>query len=150
MDLNKVNNAISAAVESAGCEIVDIEYDKKYGEMNLTVYVYKKGLTLDDCEKVHYAIDPILDELDPTCGKPYNLNVSSPGLDRPFKTQRDFERNYDTEVELKLFAPQKGKKLFEGVLKNRGENVTVIVCGQEEFTFENSKIAFVRPLVKFE
>lgn len=150
MDLNSVKNAISSAVESVGCEIVDIEYDKKYGEMNLTVFVYKKGLTLDDCEKVHYAIDPILDELDPTNGKPYNLNVSSPGLDRPFKTQRDFERNYDTEVELKLFAPQKGKKLFEGVLKSRGENVTVIVCGQEELIFENSKIALVRPLVKFE
>jgi len=150
MDINRVKEAISPVVENLGYEIVDISYEKKYEEMNLTIFIYKKGLTLDDCEKVHYAIDPILDELDPTNGKPYNLNISSPGLDRPFKTQRDFERNYGEEVELKLYAPFRGKKIFEGVLKNRAENVTVIICDENEMSFENTKIALVRPLVKFE
>ncbi len=150
MDLSRVRTAISPAVESLGCEIVDIEYEKKYGEMNLTVFIYKKGLTLDDCEKVHYAVDPIIDELDPTNGKPYHLNISSPGLDRPFKTLRDFERNYGEEVELKLYAPYRGKKLFEGILLNRAENVTVISVDGQETSFENTKIALVRPLVKFE
>lgn len=150
MDLDRVKNAIAAAVEHEGCEIVAVEYTKQYDEMNLTVFIYKKGLTLDDCERVHYAIDPILDELDPTEGKPYNLNVSSPGLDRPFKTQRDFERNYGEEVEVKLYSPIRGKKLFEGVLIERGENITKINCGDEEKIFENNKIAYVRPLVKFD
>jgi len=150
MDLIKVKNAIMPILESLGYEMVDIEYEKKYGEMNLTVFIYKKGLDLNDCEKVHYAIDPVLDQLDPSFGKPYVLNVSSPGLDRPFKSQRDFERNYGEEVELKLYAPIKGKKVYEGVLISRGQNVTIISISNQEISFENNKIALVRPLVKFE
>ncbi len=147
----KVLEKIESIVTALGYEVVDIEFEKKYGEDNLTVFIdIPTGVSLDDCEKVHYAIDPALDELDPTNGKPYVLNVSSPGLDRPFKKQRDFERNYGKEVEVKLYAPLKGKKLYEGVLVERGENVTVIKLSKETITIENNKIALVRPLVKFE
>ena len=119
--------------------------------MNLTVYIdIPRGVNLDDCETVNNAVNPILDELDPTNGAPYILNVSSPGLDRPFKKQRDFERNYGKEVEVKLYAPLKGKKLYEGVLQTRDNNTVTILCGGEELKIENSRIAFVRPLVKFE
>ena len=147
----KVLEKIEPIVTALGYEVVDIEFEKKYGEDNLTVFIdIPTGVSLDDCEKVHYAIDPALDELDPTNGKPYVLNVSSPGLDRPFKKQRDFERNYGKEVEVKLYAPLKGKKIYEGVLVERGENVTVIKLSKETITIENNKIALVRPLVKFE
>ena len=91
-----------------------------------------------------------MDELDPTSGAPYSFNVSSPGLDRPFKTQRDFERNYGTEVEVKLYAPMMGKKLYEGILKEKRDNVFTIVDKGKEITIECSKAAYVRPLVKFE
>ena len=142
---------IEPTVSGLGYEVVDVEFAKKYGEDNLTVFIdCPNGVSLDDCEKVHYAIDPLLDELDPTGGKPYVLNVSSPGLDRPFKKQRDYERNYGKEVEIKLYAPQKGVKLFEGVLVSRNENTVTIEVKGEQITFENTKIAFVRPLVKFE
>jgi ribosome maturation factor RimP len=142
---------IEPTVSRLGYEVVDVEFAKKYGEDNLTVFIdCPNGVSLDDCEKVHYAIDPLLDELDPTGGKPYVLNVSSPGLDRPFKKQRDYERNYGKEVEIKLYAPQKGVKLFEGVLVSRNENTVTIEVKGEQITFENTKVAFVRPLVKFE
>jgi ribosome maturation factor RimP len=142
---------IEPTVSGLGYEVVDVEFAKKYGEDNLTVFIdCPNGVSLDDCEKVHYAIDPLLDELDPTGGKPYVLNVSSPGLDRPFKKQRDYERNYGKEVEIKLYAPQKGVKLFEGVLVSRNENTVTIEVKGEQITFENTKVAFVRPLVKFE
>ncbi len=147
----KVLEKIEPIVTSMGYEIVDVEFEKKYVDDNLTVFIdVSTGVSLDDCEKVHYAIDPALDELDPTDGKPYVLNVSSPGLDRPFKKQRDFERNYGKEVEVKLYAPLKGKKIFEGVLVERKENVTVIESRGETIAIENNKIALVRPLVKFE
>ncbi|MBE5730784.1 MAG: ribosome maturation factor RimP [Clostridiales bacterium] len=143
--------AVSGTLTDMGYELVDVEYDKQYGQMTLTVYIYKEGgVDLDDCEKVSRALDPILDEINPTGDEPYSFNVSSPGLDRPFKTQRDFERNYGEEVEVKLYAPLKGKKVYEGVLKEKAQNTFTIICGEEEITIECAKAAFVRPLVKFE
>ena len=147
-----VFDKINPAVEELGYEIVDVEFVTKNNESTLTIYVDKvpEGISLDDCEKVSIAIDPLLDELNPTTDKPYTLNVSSPGLDRPFKKQRDFERNYNKEVEVKLYAPMLGKKLYEGVLILHDANVTVINVENKEVKIENSKIAVVRPLVKFE
>lgn len=147
-----VFDKINPAVEELGYEIVDVEFVTKNNESTLTIYVDKvpEGISLDDCEKVSIAIDPLLDELNPTNDKPYTLNVSSPGLDRPFKKQRDFERNYNKEVEVKLYAPMLGKKLYEGVLILHDANVTVINVENKEVKIENSKIAVVRPLVKFE
>lgn len=146
-----VREKIEPIVSAMGYEIVDVEFTKKHGEDNLTVYIdIPSGVSLDDCEKVHYAIDPLLDELDPTDGKSYILNVSSPGLDRPFKTQRDFERNYGREAEIKLFAPLKGKKTYEGTLVARDENSVTITADGKEIRIESNKIAVVRPLVKFE
>lgn len=142
---------IQPAVTALGYEIVDVEFEKKNCEDNLTIFIdIPSGVSLDDCEKVHYAVDPLLDELDPTAGKPYILNVSSPGLDRPFKKQRDYERNYGKEVEIKLYAPLKGKKVYEGVLVARDENSLTLNLGKEEIKIENNKIAIARPLVKFE
>ena len=143
---------INPAVDALGYEIVDVEYVTKNNESTLTIYVDKvpEGISLDDCEKVSIAIDPLLDELNPTNDKPYTLNVSSPGLDRPFKKQRDYERNYNKEVEVKLYAPMLGKKLYEGVLISHDANVTILSVDGKEVKIENSKIAVVRPLVKFE
>lgn len=143
--------AVVDVLAEMGYELVDVEYDKQYGQMTLTVYIYKQGgIDLDDCEKVSRKLDPILDEVNPTGDTPYSFNVSSPGLDRPFKTQRDFERNYGEEVEVKLYAPLKGKKLYEGVLKEKNENTFTILCSDKEVTIECAKAAYVRPLVKFE
>jgi ribosome maturation factor RimP len=147
----QVKAAIARAVAGENCEIVDVEYERKYGAMHLTVFIDAPGgVTLDDCERVHKAIDPVLDELNPTADAPYVLNVSSPGLDRPFKTLRDFERNYNREVEVKLYAPRLGQKLFEGVLTERTEHTTTITADGQVLKFENGKIALVRPLIKFE
>ena len=143
---------IEPLVTEMGYEIVDVEFVKKGVDATLTVYIdnVPVGVSLDDCEKVSVAIDPLLDELNPTNDEPYTLNVSSPGLDRPFKKHRDFERNYGKEVEIKLYAPMLGKKIYEGVLVSHTENTTEIECEGKQVKFENSKIAIARPLVKFE
>lgn len=145
-----VEGIIKPALEDMGYELVDVEYAKKGEDMHLTVYVdIPRGVTLDDCEAVSNAIDPLLDEADPTEGKPYMLDVSSPGLDRPFKKLRDYERNYGREVEVKLYAPLMGKKLYEGVLKEKRDNSVVIETEKGETTIEDTRIACVRPLVRF-
>lgn len=149
--IQQTKNAVLPTLTELGYELVDVEYEKQYGQMTLTVFIYKPGgVDLNDCEKVSHALDPILDEVNPTGDQPYTFNVSSPGLDRPFKTQRDFERNYGEEVEVKLYAPIKGKKVYEGVLKEKNETTFTILCDDKEVVIECAKAAYVRPLVKFE
>ncbi len=101
--------------EEVGVEIVDASWDN--GKRALTIFIdCEGGLDLVTCEKFHNAIDAPLDELDPTFGAAYTLNCSSPGLDRPFKTARDFEKHMGEKVEVHLYAPLYGKKYFEGEL----------------------------------
>ncbi len=149
---NTVYEAVNPTVVSLGYEIVDIVERSEYGQKVITFVVDKvpDGVSLDDCESLHYAIEPIMDELDPTGGKPYVLEVSSPGLDRPLKTQRDFERNYGKEVEVRLYAPLKGVKSYEGVLLERTDGYVLLGRGSGETKIENTRIAVVRPLVKFD
>ncbi|MCL2847520.1 MAG: ribosome maturation factor RimP [Firmicutes bacterium] len=155
MNLEKIKETVFPIVEGFKLELVDIEYLKQHGQNHLTIFIAGDNpITLEDCEKVHNAIDVPLEELNPSNDSPYVLNVSSPGLDRPFKTQRDFERNYNKMVEVKLYAPYRGQKIYEGVLIEKLPNVVAInakVKGKEErMQFENSKVVFVRPFVSFE
>lgn len=130
-------------------EIVDVEWNDR--ERALTVLIERAGgVDLDTCERFHNAIMDPIDELDPTYDQPYTLNVSSPGLDRPFKTARDFERNLGGEVEIKLFAPMKGKKFLEGVLVAFDENSVTLKTDKEENKISRNKIAKINKAIKFE
>lgn len=130
-----------------GIEIVDVELN---GE-NLTVFIETEaGVDLDTCERFHNAIMEPIDELDPSFGAAYTLNVSSPGLDRPFKTVRDFERNLGKEVEIKLYAPLKGKKFLEGVLTAFDEHSVTVLIGNAEEKINKTKIAKINKAIKFE
>lgn len=137
-------------VEANGVELVDVEYKKVFGTPTLTVYIDKPGgVSLDDCERVHMAIDAPLDELDPTQGQPYNLNVSSPGLDRPLKTARDFERKIGEKIEVSLYAPVDGEKKFLAVLSAvRGEEITLDDNGKT-VTLQLKQIAAAKPYIEF-
>ena len=150
--IERAKPVIENTLSALGYELVDIEYKNLYGQKHLIVYVAsERGISLDDCEIVSNALDKPLDDLDPTAGVPYCLDVSSPGLDRPFKTRRDYERNYGKSVEIKLYAPLKGKKFYEGVLKQKTDNAVVIETDAgETLTIEDNRIAFTRPLVRFE
>lgn len=145
---------VEEVLEKLGYELVDIEYKTMYGDKHLTVYIASKSganISLDDCETVSNALDGPLDELDPTGNAPYCLDVSSPGLDRPFKTQRDYERNYGQMVEVKLFAPLAGekKKLYVGTLKSRTDEELTVETDEGELNIDNRKIALVRPYIEF-
>ena len=92
----------------------------------------------------------MLDELDPTYGAPYTLNVSSPGLDRPLKTQRDFDKCMGERVEVKLFAPLKGKKLFEATLVGfDGNNIELEEKG-EVIKLEKTRVAKITRAIDFD
>ena len=111
-----VDQAVRATVEALGFELDEVEYQKEQGNWVLTLYIdAPEGVTLDDCERVSHAVDPILDEADPIPDA-YYLSVSSIGLDRPLKKDRDFARNIGNKLDVKLYAPVNKKKEFLGTL----------------------------------
>ncbi len=147
--IEEIRAFLEKIAEPMQIEIVDLEFDKR--TETLTVFIEtENGVDLDTCEKYHNAIMDPIDELDPTNGAPYTLNVSSPGLDRPFKSARDFERNLGGDVEIKLFAPLKGKKFLEGCLLDYDGNCVTVKTETEELKISLNKIAKINKAIKFD
>jgi ribosome maturation factor RimP len=145
----EVIDFLQPIAEGVGVEIIDAEWNLR--EKALTVYIDAPGgIDLNLCEKFHRAIDEPLDELDPTFGVPYTLNCSSPGLDRPFKTARDFERHMNEKVEVKLYAPQRGKKLFEGVMTAYDGNTVTVATKEGEMKFPLTQVAKINLAIEFD
>lgn len=140
-------------IEEMGYELLEVDYVKENGGMSLIFTIDKEGgVTIDDCEIVNRKIDPIIDELNPTDDKPYTLVVSSPGLDRPIKTERDFKRNLEKEVEVKFYEPLKpyNKKLLTGVLKAWDEtSVTILIEEEQNIQIPRKIIAQIVPVINF-
>ncbi|MBO5712972.1 MAG: ribosome maturation factor RimP [Clostridia bacterium] len=135
--------------DSLNIEIVEVSF-KMAKNPSLTVYIDKEGgVDLDTCELFHNAINEPLDTLNPY-DNPYTLNVSSPGLDRPFKTERDFMRNVGKEVEVKLYASVSGKKFIEGVLKAYDGKVVTVTDGGQDYTLPLSSIVKINKAIKFD
>ena len=105
--IGEIEQALAPVAASVGVEIYEIAF-KQGKNPSLTVFLDTEaegGIDLDTCERFHNAADPVLDELDPTFGLAYTFNVSSPGLDRPFRKDRDFFRNVGKKVELLAYDP---------------------------------------------
>lgn len=140
---------LEPVIQDLGYELVEVFYGKQADGMNLIFYIDSpNGISIDDCEKVHRTIDPILDQINPTNDAHYILSVSSLGLDRPIKTERDFKRNMGKEIEITLFSKQDGKKFFVGNLIEYDEK-TVTIENNEKLTFDKAKIAHIVPVIKF-
>lgn len=143
-----VEALITPIIEDLGYELVEVEYIKKYDSMYLIVYIDKQGgIMLSDCELVHKAIDGPLDDLDPTEGQPYIMNVSSPGLDRPLKNDKDYKRNQYKAIEISFYSPFNGKKKIEGILQEWTEETITIDVQGEMTTLTKKDIAIIRPVI---
>ncbi len=151
--IEEIGAALAPVAEAVGVEIYEIVF-KQGRHPSLTVFLdtdREGGIDLDTCERFHNAADPVLDELDPTFGQPYTLNVSSPGIDRPFKKDSDYLRHIGKKVEIKLYAPVKGEKFFEAVLLEydpKAGNVTV-EKGKEVCKLNLSQIVKMSEAIEF-
>ena len=150
---DSVEQLVKPIVEGLGMELVEVEFAKTKQGDALTVFIDKEGgVSLNDCEAVHNAIDAPLDELDPTQGKPYTLNVSSPGIDRPFNSDRDYVKHIGTKVETSLFAPIEGVgKKFVATLTAYDPQTATATLEADGKTLEiNTKnIAIIREHIEF-
>ncbi len=142
---------LTPKIQEMGYEVVEIEYAKKVDGMNLTFVIDcdKHKITIDDCEKVHKFLDEELDILNPTNDSPYILNVESVGLDRPIKNERDFARNKNKEVEVKLYAPFNKKKIYQGNLFDFDDEKVVIESEGQKITFDRNAVSLITPIIKF-
>lgn len=144
------NEKIVPIINQMGYEVLEVEYAKKQDGMNLSFIIDSpNGILIDDCEKVHKAIDPILDEINISDDKAYILNVCSPGIDRPIKNYRDFLRNKDKEVQVSLFAKLNGQKTIEGLLVDYTDEDITLSQNGELIKIEKSKIGQIVPKITF-
>lgn len=141
----KTEEILLPIVEENGFELVDVEYVKEGSTWYLRAYIDKPGgINIDDCEVVSRRLSDILDEKD-YIDDAYILEVSSPGLGRPLKKEKDFKRSLGEEVEIRTYRMIDKQKEFTGILKDYDEKtVTIEIDDDTTKTFEKSDIALIR------
>ena len=141
----KTEEILQPIVDANGFELVDVEYVKEGGTWYLRAYIDKPGgITVDDCELVSRAANDILDEKD-FVEDSYVFEVSSPGLGRPLKKEKDFARSIGEEVEIRTFRPINRQKEFVGILNAYDkEAVTIELEDGEMMQISRSDIALIR------
>lgn len=146
----KTEELITPLIDAEGFELVDVEYVKEGADWYLRVYIDKDGgITANDCEKISRAFNEILDRED-YIDDAYIFEVSSPGLLRPLKKDKDYQRNLGKLLEVKLFAPLNGVKEFEAELKSYDkESATLVMDDDTEVTVKRSEISLIRPAIEF-
>ena len=145
----KTEAILTPIVESKGFELVDVEYVKEAGTWYLRGYIDKPGvLTVNDCEDVSRAFSDILDEQD-FIEDSYIMEISSPGLDRPLKKEKDFKRSLGKLVEIRTYRPIEKQKEFCGILNAYDSNSVTIDEDGTERTFDKKDIALIRLAIEF-
>lgn len=141
---------LEPVVAGFGFELVDVEYVKEAGTWYLRAYIDKPGgITVDDCEAVSRKFSDILDEKD-YIEDTYIFEVSSPGLGRPLKKEKDFQRSLGEEVEIRTYRPIDRQKEFSGILKAFDrDTVTIVYEDDAEQVFQRSDIALIRLALDF-
>ena len=145
----KAEALLSPIVESNGFELVDVEYVKEAGNWYLRGYIDKPGgITVNDCETVSRAFSDRLDE-DDFIEDSYIMEISSPGLDRPLKKEKDFARSIGKLVEIRTYRPIEKQKEFCGELTAYDNNSVTIEEEGTPRTFDKKDIALVRLAIDF-
>ncbi|MGL4737490.1 MAG: ribosome maturation factor RimP [Cellulosilyticaceae bacterium] len=148
--VDKVTEYLQPITDEFMYEIVDVEFVKEGPTYYLRIYIDKEGgITIDDCQKTSRAIEVVLDEKDPI-ELPYMLEVSSPGLDRILKKDKDFERFNGSVVDVKLYKAVDKQKHFQGELVSKTDaELTIKDDLGEAIVFDMENVAMVRLAILF-
>lgn len=142
----KVSETIA---EELGLELVDLEFVKEFGSNFLRIYIDKPGgISLDDCQEVSEKVSEFLDEKDPIKDH-YYLEVSSPGLDRPLKNDKDLKRNMGEEIEISLYQNLDGKKKYDGHLIGFDDENLEIESNNNKIVLPRELISLIKLKVNF-
>ena len=147
---SRVESYLLPLMEQHGFELVDVEYVKEAGTWYLRDYIDKEGgIAVDDCEVISRKLSDWLDKED-FIDESYILEVSSPGLGRPLKKEKDFARSLGKDVEVRLYRQLNRQKEFTGVLSAYDEStVTLTMEDESQMVFERGDIALIRLALDF-
>ena len=142
----QVTEIIRPTVEGMGYQLWDVVYAKEGADWHLEITIDKEdGITIEDCEAVHRAIDPILDEADPI-ETMYYLDVSSPGVERELRTEAHILASIGEKADAKLFAPLNGSRVFKGILSEYADGNVVLEIGENKVSIPRSAISKLRTI----
>ena len=145
-----VREAILPTVTELGYRIWDVTYAKVGADYHLEITIdLDNGINIEDCEKVHRAIDPILDEIDPIEGF-YYLDVSSPGIERELRTDEHISLSIGDKVEAKLFAAKDGRKSIIGKLVSFDGDIVTVSDGAEYVELQRNEISKLTTVFDFD
>lgn len=148
MNRYELEQSIKSVVEDNGMELVDVEVARR-SNPNIQIYIWKKeGITIEDCQLISSEVDKNVD-LDSYFPDKYNLEVSSPGLDRKLVNQDDYRRNIGNDVELRTYAAIDGCQEFFGVLEEYDDDNLTIKVENENIKIPISNISLLRQHIKF-
>ncbi|MDF2676087.1 MAG: hypothetical protein K0Q97_378 [Bacillota bacterium] len=143
-----VTDIVNNIIKSTDYELVDVEYVKEGPFKYLKVYINKEeGITVDDCADISRALNKKLDDID-FIKEQYFLEVSSPGVERPLKTEADFAKNLDKLVEVKFYKPIDGKKMVTGILLEKTETAVVINAENEKISIDLKDISKINRAIE--
>ena len=144
-----VTELLTPVINDLGYEVWDVEYVREAAEWFLRITIDSpEGIDIDDCEKVHRAIDPVLDDADPIDDS-YRLEVSSPGLERDIRTDAHFTACIGEKIEVRLFANLDGKKVHTGILRDYRDKQIVLECEDGERTIERKAASKIKTVFDF-
>ena len=141
---DKVTELARPVVEEEGCTLWDVEYVREAGSWYLRVFIDKEGgVDIMDCERISRRLDPMLDEADPIPDS-YTFEVGSAGIERELKRPSDFEQFMGSEIELRLYQPVDGSKVFVGKLAGYENGDVSVEVGNNTLRFMKSQVALVK------
>jgi ribosome maturation factor RimP len=145
-----VREIIAPTADEMGYYLWDVEFVKEGADKHLRITIdNEEGINIEDCEKFHRAIDPILDEVDPI-SESYILEVSSPGIERELKYPEHIDACEGWDVEVKLYAPKNGTKQFRGVLVGYDADGNIVIeNGGESIAFKPDEVAKISTYFDF-
>lgn len=138
----------SPLAQNAGCFVDDVEFKKEGSDYVLRVIIDVEddtngGVSIDQCESVSRALSDVLDTKDPI-SQAYMLEVTSPGIDRPLKKDKDFERFMGRDIDIGLYKPLNGSKIITGKLLAYEDGIITVLADGKEINIEKEKTAYVR------
>lgn len=146
--VDKVTNLIEPVLAKMGYELVDVELVKEGAYFYLRVYIDKEnGVTVEDCSDVSRVLDEIIDKNGITNHDFFE--VSSPGVERVLKKDKDFERYKGSYVCVNLFCAKQGRKKFEGKLIGKEQDDVIIECEGEILKFNKKEVSMIKTILKF-
>lgn len=144
-----VTEIIEPAISDLGYELVEVQYRREPVGLVLRVYIYHEdGIGIDDCARVSHEIEHLL-EVEDLIEYSYHLEVSSPGLDRPLKTERDFARALGEKVRVTTREPIEGKNVWQGVIKESFADRVSLTLEKGDLEIPFDLIAKAKLIIKF-